>query len=313
MSIIRGQFTSEGKDKFINAPGADWIKVENLTKLDTATNATLCRSYFDINMTGNYQYGMGDTREATIDALIPNALTAATKIAQINTNDNPLSAVDTTVTAVSADTPPQVTVTSTADYKTGDIVRFRSVTGATQLNGMDFTITNLNATTFSLPFMATIVAGTTGSFYKVKYPEVYYPAVRFITGITQATQAVVTLSVSHNYEIGDKVKLKVPEEFGMVEINNKIVEIVDKTASATVNTITIDLDTSSYTAFSFPLTGVTLPQYAQAIPISRAIIDSSFSGFELKAGATAAAGPAGADGDVIRWYAGTFESNLFTD
>ena len=313
MTIIQGYFTSDGKDKFLNVPiGADWIEIRNLTKIRTATNATLCKSFWDTNMTGNYQYGIGDVRENTIDAVVPQALLVTTGITEINTNDNPLSAKDATVTAVSADSPPQVTVTDATTYLTGDIVRFVSVTGATQLNGMDFTITNLNGTTFSLPFMAQIVAGTTGSFYKVKYPEVFYPNVRFITAITQANQAVITMSVSHDYEIGDKVKLKVPAEFGMSEADGKIVEVLAKTASATVNTITVDLDTSSYTAFAFPLTGVTLPSYAQVVPISGPIVNNSFRGFELKAGATDAAGPAGAEDDVIHWIAGTTDTSPFT-
>jgi hypothetical protein len=264
-------------------------------------------------MTGNYQYGVGDVREGTIDAVVPQALLATTGITEINTNDNPLSTVDATVTAVSADTPPVVTVTDATTYLTGDIVRFKSVTGASQLNGMDFTITNLNGTTFSLPFMSTIVAGTTGAFYKVKYPEVWYPGVRFITAITQAAQAVITMSVAHGFEVGDKVKLKVPEEFGMLEVNNKIVEVLAKTTSDTVNTITVDLNTTTYTAFAFPLTGVTLPMYAQVVPISGPIDDNSFRGFELKAGAAAAAGPAGADGDEIHWIAGTTDLSPFTD
>jgi len=313
MTTIQGYFTADGKDKYLEVPiGADWIEIRNLTKIRTAAADTLCTSYWDTNMTGNFQYGVGDVRNAGPDAVIPQALLVTTGITAINTNDNPLSAKDATVTAVSADTPPQVTVNDATTYLTGDIVRFVSVTGATQLNGMDFTITNLNGTTFSLPFMATIVAGTTGSFYKVKYPEVWYPGVRFITNITQTAQAVITMSVTHGFEVGDKVKLKVPEEFGMIEAHNKTVEVLAKTTSDTVNTITVDLNTTTYTAFAFPLTGVTLPSYAQVVPISGPITNNSFRGFELKAGATAAAGPAGADGDVIHWKAGTIDAGPFT-
>ena len=314
MTTIQGYFTSDGKDKYLDVPiGADWIEIRNLTKIHTAANDTLCTSFWDSDMTGNYQYGVGDVRENTINAIVPQALLVTTGITEINTNDNPLSAVDATVTAVSADAPPQVTVTDATTYLTGDIVRFRSVLGATQLNGMDFTITNLNGTTFSLPFMAQIVAGTTGSFYKVKYPEVWYPGVRFITSITQAAQAVITMSVAHGFIVGDKVKLKIPEEFGMLEANDKTVEILAKTTSDTVNTITVDLNTTSFTAFAFPLTGVTLVSYAQVVPISGPIVNDSFRGFELKAGATAAAGPAGADGDEIHWIAGTTDTASFTD
>jgi len=314
MSTIKGYFTSDGKDKYINVPiGADWIAIRNLTKIGTAVNATLCKTFWDSDMTGTYQYGIGEVRENTIDALIPGALAATTGVTPINTNDNPLSAVDATVTAVSADAIPVVTVTDASTYLTGDVIRFKSVTGATQLNGMDFTITNLSGVTFSLPFMATIVAGTTGAFYKVKYPEVFYPGVRYITSITQAAQAVIEMSVAHGYAVGDKVKLKVPAEFGMIEANDKIVEVLAVTTTDVTNTITVDLNTTTYTAFAFPLTGVTLTSYAQVIPLSGPVVNNSFRGFELKAGAAAGAGAAGADGDEIHWIAGTVDCNPFTD
>jgi hypothetical protein len=59
----------------------------------------------------------------------------------------------------------------------------------------------------------------------------------------------------------------VSSDFGMDEINNKSARVLSVTNSATVSSITIDLDTSGYTAFSFPTSAIALAGVSPAIVV----------------------------------------------
>jgi hypothetical protein len=48
----------------------------------------------------------------------------------------------------------------------------------------------------------------------------------------------------------------VPEEFGMLEINNQVARVLSVTNSATVSSVTLDLDTSGYTAYTYPTSAI---------------------------------------------------------
>jgi len=71
----------------------------------------------------------------------------------------------------------------------------------------------------------------------------------------------VTLSVTHNYIVGQKVTFKIPTvtaaAFGMTQLNGITATIIrtnDADADGLFNTITVDVDTTGYTAFALPLT-----------------------------------------------------------
>jgi hypothetical protein len=68
-------------------------------------------------------------------------------------------------------------------------------------------------------------------------------ATKTITGITQATNAVVT-AVAHGYATGQRIKIT--GVVGMTQINEYAVTIT----SLTANTFSTDLDTTSFTAYS---------------------------------------------------------------
>jgi hypothetical protein len=192
-------------------------------------------------------------------------------------------------------------------------VRLIDVTGAQQLGGIDFTVGNntLTSTTFSLDYMAQIVAGTTGSWRKIPFQPQFYPRKRTITAITQATSAVITMSVTHGFTAGQAVRLKVPSAYGMTEMDNLIGNIT--AVSTANNTITVDIDSSSFTAFSFPLTAAVPFTFAEVIPVGEtangtyannlddATDNVSLIGMKLAAGADS---PAGSSSDVIYWRAG---------
>jgi hypothetical protein len=56
------------------------------------------------------------------------------------------------------------------------------------------------------------------------------------------------MSVAHDFTVGEKVTLKVPSQYGMTEANNKTATVT----AVTTYTVTLDLDSSGFTAFALP-------------------------------------------------------------
>lgn len=88
---------------------------------------------------------------------------------------------------------------------------------------------------------------------------VYYPGysqvqitenliVQSIASITQANPMVVTTVNDHGYPIGMNVNFLIPDQFGMTQLNN----IVGQVIQTTLNTLTINIDSSFFTPFSYP-------------------------------------------------------------
>lgn len=80
---------------------------------------------------------------------------------------------------------------------------------------------------------------------------------REISNITNAQKAVVTFTDDHDFVDNEIVSLRVSRPYGMVEINQQSGKVLDHDDT----TVTLDIDTNNYTAFSIPgdLTGTTPP------------------------------------------------------
>ena len=165
--------------------------------------------------------------------------------------------------------------------------------------------------------MSQIVAGTTGSWKKISFNPLFYPRRRFVTKITGAASAVVTMSVKHGYLVGQKVRFIVPAAYGMIEMDglSGTITAVDTTVT-TGNSITVNINSSAFTAFAWPLTaGVPFTaaevvpfgeDTAQAItsgvdPLNDATENTSSIGMTLTGGA---GNPGGANTNVMYWVAG---------
>lgn len=314
-AIIRqGRFTSTGAAKnLVLRNDVDWIEVINITQMAAQQNPGRGVQFF-------WQRGMAqgsaiEIKKANAADTLNGVVVASGGFTLIDTSNQAPGALDATVAAVSNANPPVVTVADTTGLSVGDVVRMIDVAGAQQLGGIDFTIGNgtFTGTTFSLDYMTQIVAGTTGSFRRIPYNPIFYPPHRFISSITQAQQAVVLLTVDHEFTVGQQVRFVVPEEYGMVEMNGLSGTIV-AVDTVTTNTITVDIDTTAFTAFAFPLTGDYPFSPALVVPIGEAakspyenLLDDArrniaYIGIQLAGGAQS---PAGSAGDVIYWRAGS--------
>ena|SRR5271157_2638923 len=76
----------------------------------------------------------------------------------------------------------------------------------------------------------------------------YLPFVCNITAVTQAQQAVVTTAVNHSFLVGNEVTFQIPKQYGMRQLNGLNGSIL----STTTNTITVNIDTTQFDAFSVP-------------------------------------------------------------
>jgi hypothetical protein len=128
----------------------------------------------------------------------------------------------------------------------------------------------------------------------------------------------VVLTVTHNLTVGQRIVFGViPSMYGMTQLSGLRATIV--AINTTTNSITIDIDTTGFTAFAFPLTAVAATAHTEPSivpfgdglsPLSnpqgnQSVLDGAtrnvaVRGIYLGAGAN---GPAGIASDVIYWQA----------
>lgn len=301
-SPISGWYTSAGVSfnvPLVGTPGK--FSILNYTQMAT-TNATgqIVASEWRRGFLGGYAYTTTKTNSTNA---LNGAIATTGGFTLINTINQTLGNA-VTLTAITNATPPVVSTASTAGLIAGDIVRLVTATGARQIAGMDFTIDTIVAnTSFNLAYgVAMGAAVTAGSYRKVYYDPVWYPRKRYITAISQATQAVVKLSVTHGYVVGEKIQFLLGADYGMIELNGKVGRIT--AINTTTNTVTVDIDTSGFTAFTFPGDSAYPLTFAQTVPVGEipSIITAATSNNAIIAMNVGSA-IAGAANDVLYWEA----------
>ena len=314
--IQQGRFVSSGVSEEIQVRSdIDWMRVLNYTIADAAQTTAVGVEYY-------WQRGMA--ADTGIEYLKSNAANAADLTDAMasggftlqDTSGSPLDPLNATTTDISNAAIPVVSNSGTNALVAGDVVRIINTTTAQQLGGMDFTVghNTLTSGTYSLDYMAQIVTATTGSWRRIKFQPQFYPRHRSITKMTAATSMVVTMSVTHGFTVGQAVRFIVPAAYAMIEADQLIGNItaIDTTLT-TGNSITVDIDSSAFTAFAFPVNADVPFSQALVVPVgetadasSANLLDDatdnvSYIGMTLAAGANS---PAGATSDQIYWSAG---------
>lgn len=310
-----GSFTADGSDKTLKIrSGIDWIKVRNYTQAADVNNGYGFEYYWQSGMSTNtvmHYHPAGDHTMAIDES--------ASSIQVIDSSNYALGA-NVAVTGGTDAVQPVYSTASTTNVAAGTIVRINS-TAHTNLNGLDFSVDTVNAnTSFKLAnALATAPGAISGAgYYRVIAPNIeiynlFTPTNRVIANISQAASAVVTTLVDHGYAIGQRVKFKLDSDSGMTQLNGLTANITAVTAS----TFTIDVDTSAFTAFSFPLAAVSPslmpmvipfgdnPAYSGYMTAPGEFYNQGFTGVVLKGGTTY---PGGNNADKIYWEAGIFET-----
>jgi len=326
--IQQGYFTSDGTDKIIPLRSdVDWVEVHNLTNIAASTQ-------WD-SVTWYWQRGM-DNDDSILDFHAAATQVISRSTSAIGFNGvvyRGISLIDSTdktpgapiaVTAGTNATQPVYSTGNTGTLATGNIVRIES-SAHTNLNGKDFSIDTIVANTSfrlanTLSQAPGAIAGANG-YWRYVAPNVtvynmFNPRKRNIANITAANPGVVTTLVDHGFVTGQMVRMKVPNDSGMSELNDVLVTVTRINAS----TFSIGVDTSAYTAFDYLTIGDLLlgtNRFAEVIPVGvdptnntsldDAQENTGFIGIILGTSATAgiaAGSPGGSNGDVIKWRAG---------
>jgi hypothetical protein len=317
--LQQGRFTATGSAVTLQLRAdVDWIEVYNTT-IGAASQTTAVGV--------KYKWFRGFPAGAKWTTFKSNAANAAnleqyltsSGFTLVDSSANPNGTLNATITAISNAAIPVVSNSGTNGLSAGDVVRLFNVASAQQVGGFDFTVgyNTLTSGTFSLDYMSQIVAGTTGSWRKLSFDPLFYPRRRYITKITAAASAVVTLSVTHGYTVGQQVRFVVPAAYGMVEIDGLLGTITAvNTTTTSGNTITVDIDSSAFTAFAWPLSAAVPFSAAEVVPVGEnsaqaisssvdtlddATLNTGYIGMVLAGGASC---PGGATSDVVYWVAG---------
>ena len=271
--IGKWNYTNPATSVAVNIPMTDmpdWVIVKNLTDWGDTTAVTSVESEWFSGMAQGSYISMDQT--VTTNALSSNAGTSGgfTFIDQTNPPTFAKVAINTGVSGTTF----VVTTGTTTGINVGDFVRLINMTSGHELSGFLFQVTAVSAgVSFTLDFAATAATAkgsgygdSTGGFYQKVYPGFMYPASRQVLFISQATQAKVYFARQNDFTPGQLVDFQIPTQYGMTQLSNLTGQATSPTSSnkpgaarvlvvtntATESSITLDYDTTGFTAFTYP-------------------------------------------------------------
>lgn len=333
--VTQGTFTQPATAVGMTIPlpsGADYFVSTNLTQMATTANP-------GVVVRGEW-YGGGLTAvndglrwkktnsSSAINVDKFSTATASNGFTYVSAPPQPEAAL--TGTTITNANPAVATVTNT--YSEGDTVQIYNSTGMLQIAGMAFTISSVSGSGFTLTGLnaSGFASGATAfQVRRVAKMAPVEPRFLYVTGITQAAQAVVTVSQIHQYRVGQKVEFTIPGSFGMVQLNNYYLpqNAPPVITAVTDYTFTINVDTTGFTAFAFP-TSASSPtaqlfatvapagQSTQYNPITGVTTGYNFTYVPFHSGQfvpymylpSGAQSPGGQANDVIVWQAYKMET-----
>jgi len=311
-NLFTGSFTSDGNSRVLDfgTTISAYMQLNQTQFNSVAAPGVLKRAWFIQGMAAGSYLGVQNTAGAATDQSIFAALNGFTPYDSAN-----LPTFGTLpITSVTQANPAVVTVAAHG-LVTGDIVRLVNVTNMQQISGMLFTVTVTGVNTFTIPLNSSLFAapGAGGSMRKV-FLNAFVLKERSITGVTQAVQGVVTTSIPHGYSVGDMVSFRFPAVgYGMQQLNSGPennylrAEIV---AVGSSTTFTINVDTTTFTAFTFPLSANAFLQTRPlVVPVGAAGTSPNFlldaTDNQGIMGLALGSAVCGALNDVIRFWAFT--------
>lgn len=308
-SIVRGTFTSDGTSEQIVVPWLpSFFKVRNITQFGSTSASTpvmIAERTSEMPEASALTYTK-TSGSATLDLPTMNLTDG---IFFVDTSSQELGSEITGTAITNAD--PAVATATSHGLIVGDRIRIYNSTGMLQIAGMEFTVTDVpTSDTFTLGTLDASGFSSAATAFTVRtIPDpLYFPPFFWITNISQASNAVVQLSTAsstvNNFGVDQEIRLIVPSEFGMTQADNQRATIVSR--NNTNGTITLDLDTSSFTAFAFPSSataaaGVSFPQVIPFGTVSTDIQNpvTNQANFQVRLGTNAI----GDNNDVMEWVA----------
>jgi hypothetical protein len=328
--ITGGSFTSTGAGVKIPLPSsADYFETFNVTQMAAANpNTVIEGKWFGSKFGAGASAAGSGIKVVKTTADLTSAFSAGTGFTYVNVAPVVEAQSANAITAITDDDPAVVTQTNT--YSNGDILQFYGTTGMLQIAGMNFQISSVSGSGYTLIGLRAngfAAPGTAGFTRRISKYAAVEPQFLYVTEITQATSAVVRTSVdpTQYYVVGMKVHFSIPYSFGMSQMNQLTGTI---TAMSAANyTMTVDIDSSAFTAFAFPAStsSPTAPLFATVSPAGAStkfdpvtLVQTGYN-FQYQPFRTGeftpymyltggAQSPAGASNDVINWIAYKFEN-----
>jgi len=315
--------------------GCDYFKTINYTQMSAAApTACVAGEWFGGGITAQ-NAGLRWRKSGSSAILIDNFTDSTASNGFTYVTNYPAPQAPLTGTTITAANPAVASVTNT--YSEGDTVVIYNAVGMEQISGMTFTISSVSGSGFTLLGLNASAFATAATSFMVRRVNKFTPvepSFLYVTAISQATSAQVTVSqantVYNSVYVGQKFEFTVPGSFGMVQMNNFnqpqsnpviVTSIID------AYNFTINVDTTGYTPFAFPASTAspTAQLFATVAPAGSATtfnpvtmvttgynfpINSFREGIDLPymylpAGANS---PGGVAGDTIIWQAYKMET-----
>ncbi len=282
----------------------DYVEFVNYSAYDTPTSTWVAGGSWDVNMgqgAGALQL-FNATPVLTTDVAASGGVStfAAGQMLQYGARQQVVS-----ITKAAAGV---VTVTGHG-YVSGDVVVFQGLfqsatTGMMQIAEIPFTITRIDADSFSIPWntnqsgYTALSASPTGAFVKkVLYPYLYAPGANIISAITAPNGTTiptgtvqVDTTTAHNFVVGQEVAFRIPSVWGSIQLNSLpnipipgspvygyVVSVTD------YNTVIVQIAASAtFTAFNSnqPFASFSGQQFAQIVAVG----DINTGGVQISAG-----------------------------
>jgi len=334
--VTQGTFTQPNPavNQIIPLPsGADYFVTTNLTQMNLAPNPGVCvrGEWYGGGLTANND-GLRWTKTLSTNAINISKFstsTASNGFTYVTSFPAPQAAL--TGTTITNANPAVASVTNT--YSNGDQVVIYNAVGMQQISGMTFTISSVSGSAFTLLGLdaSGFSAGATSFLVRrVNQFTPVEPSFLYVTKVTQAAQAQVTVSQANSVYLGQKLEFTIPGSFGMVQLNNfnqpqSLPAVVTSIVDA--YNFTINVNTTNFTAFAFPassgspttlLFATVAPagQSTQFNPITGVQTGYNFTQIPFHSGQfipymyvpAGAQSPGGAAGDIIVWQAYKMET-----
>jgi hypothetical protein len=238
--------------------GADYFVTTNLTKMASASTTGCVRGEW---------FGGGETTTGFLskndglqwskssgNAILIESFSVAGVAGFTYVNKYPDPEAALTGTTITNASPAVATVTNT--YSEGDTVIIYNAVGMQQISGMAFTISSVSGSGFTLLGLNT--PGSAATSFKVRRIAPFArvePQYLYVTAITQAVGAQVTVSQANLVYLGQKLGFTIPASYGMVQLNNFYLPQnlpVVVTSIVDAYNFTINVDTTGFTAFALP-------------------------------------------------------------
>lgn len=329
---IQNSFVSDGNNRILSIPsGADWMNVINLTKIEAAGGAESVtfewRSQMSELLSGGspvsgirYFRNASDLRVAVLTQ--PNGFIVVDQ----NSAFEPIIDFTRIFDSYTNAAQPVVTMNAgaggTAGLSTGDVV---TITGgdATNLRRIPVEVGVIANPNFTARYAFANnlgASGTAGTVRRLALYGRYRPRWYHVINMTSATQAVVSLNLTHDLQRGQQVRFYNFDATGgtFSTLNNVTATIVAVGTGASANQVTVNFNSSALGTFTLPTTaankdplpimvpfgedtGFDISQTPQLNILTDAVENQGVRGIKLIGGADQ---PGGANNDLMIWQAG---------